>query len=121
MPRFALFALLALAGCAIDATSPPLPPPAAVTNGTTLDEKLALGVEATYQAARTIVEAGVDSGVIHGATAAKVAQLDNDAYRAVLATRAAYDAGNAASYAAAAASATAAISQLLAITKGDAQ
>src|SRR3546814_12135615 len=72
--------------------------PVLVTQATALDEKIAVSVELAYRAARLAMETGVDAGLIKGARAAQVAALDNQAYSAVQAVRAAYKAGNAASY-----------------------
>lgn len=118
MKRFLLCAALALAvpigGCHSFTSLPTSPSNAA--NATVLDEQLALGVEATYKAARTAMETAVDSGVLHGANATKARTLNTQAYDAVKATRAAYDAGQQDNYIAAAGKAAGIVSNLLAVT-----
>jgi len=109
-----ILAALALSGCALAPGGSP-PPPSTVTNASTLDEKLALGVESLYKVARTAAEFAVDHKLIKGERATQVAAVDNAAYKAVLACRAAYSASNATSYAQAAAEATGAIAALLSI------
>lgn len=107
---------LALAGCA---TLPSVPTsPGAVAETTVLDEQGALGVELAYKAFRTALEVAVDAGVLRGANATKAATLDNRAYAAVQAARAAYRAGNASSYTQAVSDARAAIAAALAAVKG---
>lgn len=123
----ALAAALALSGCAVApatvasagatvADSVGVPPPATAADRTVLDEKAMTGVELAYKAARIAVETGVDAGLIKGAAAARFAALDSQAYRALGAVRAAYRAGNAASYRAALTEAQAAIGAVLALT-----
>lgn len=90
--------------------------PAAAADQTVLDEQAMLAVELAYKAARTAAELAVDSGVLKGEAAARVAELDNTAFRAVALVRAAYGAGNAASYGAALTEARAAVGALLALT-----
>lgn len=115
MRRLFLVAALALAmpmaACNSLASLPPSPSNAA--NATVLDEQLALGVEASYKAARTALELYVDTGQLKGANAAKARKLNAQAYAAVKATRAAYAAGNADSYITAATTATHGVSALL--------
>ena len=90
--------------------------PAAVADSTTLDEQGALAAELAYKAARVAIETGVDAGFIKGATAAKVAKLDQRAFTALGVVRKAYAAGNATSYASALTAARSAISDLLTLT-----
>lgn len=116
MKRILIAAALALSGCAqlgIPAS------PSDIANKTTLDEKGAIGVEASYKAARTVVEFAVDTGLLKGASATKAAALDTMAYTAVTKARAAYEAGNAASYPAAVNAASAAIADMLSNAKGN--
>lgn len=118
MRKLFLFAAapLALAACA---TLPAVPTsPGQVADATVLDEQGALGVELAYKAFRTALEVATDAGVLRGATATKAAALDNRAYGAVQAARAAYRAGNAASYTQAVTDARAAINAALAAVKG---
>ncbi|EQA97268.1 hypothetical protein L286_23365 [Sphingobium sp. HDIP04] len=91
-------------------------PPAAVADSTVLDEQGALAAELAYKAARVAVETSVDAGLIKGATAAKIAKLDQRAFTALGVVRKAYAAGNATSYASALVAARAAISDLLTLT-----
>lgn len=51
-------------------------------------------VERVYKLSRTIGELGVDAGVIRGATATRLAALDNSLYAGLLRARSAYQAGN---------------------------
>lgn len=114
-------AVLALSGCDFTKTGLPSlpPPPAAVADATTLDEQAALGVELAYQAARTAAEVAVDAGLIKGATASRLAQLDRQAFLAVTVVRQAYRTGNADSYGSALADARQTITALLALIKGN--
>lgn len=105
-------AALALSACA---TPTVLPPPVEVADRVILDEQAALGAELAYKAVRTAVELAVDAGVIKGERARQVAALDRRAYSAVRAVRAAYVAGNASSYTAAAVTARSAVGDLLAL------
>lgn len=115
--RLALFIAplaLCLSGCAGLSALTQLPPaPAAAANRTVLDEQAAISVELAYQAAARAVSLAVDLGLIRGEAAARVAELDRRAYRAVLTARAAYDAGNATSYGAAVATARAEIAAMI--------
>lgn len=102
MKRFALAAAaaFALTGCTLgDVASTPAPHIVAGT--TALDERAALSVELSYAAFRIALETGVDAGLIRGERATRAAALDNRAFAAVGAVRAAYRAGNATSYVAA--------------------
>lgn len=121
MRKLFLFAALplALAGCGLGSVAGNVPTsPGQVAQQTVLDEQGALGVELAYKAFRTALEVAVDAGVLKGANATKAATLDNRAYAAVQAARAAYRAGNAASYAQAVTEARAAINAALAAVKG---
>lgn len=114
---FAALAALALASCA------PLTVgtgPAPIADSTILDEKAALGVELAYKVARTLAETAVDVGLVKPGTplARRVADADNRAYAAVQAARAAYRAGNAASYGAAVSQALGAVEALRVAVKG---
>lgn len=75
-----------------------VPAPVEVSDRVVLDERIAVSVELAYKAARTAVELAVDAGLVKGERAATLAVLDRKAYTAVVAVRAAYKAGNAASY-----------------------
>lgn len=105
--------LIALALASATACTP-IPAPNTVADLTTLDEQGALGVELAYRAFRTAVEFGVDARLVQAPLARCLAALDNTAYSAVQATRAAYRAGNASNYLAASEQARTAISTALA-------
>jgi hypothetical protein len=90
--------LLLAAMCSYLTACGPLPSPRSATSQTVLDEKLAIGAEASYQTANLIGSGLVSVGVL---TVDKFKTLDNAAYTALEAVRAAYDAGDASSYAAA--------------------
>lgn len=74
--------------------------PRSAANATVADEQAALGVEVIYQGWATFVTNGVRLGLIRGETAAKVQEYDARIFAVVQLARQAYDAGNAASYAA---------------------
>lgn len=105
---------LVLPGCTPGAINSP----GSVANATVLDEQSALGAELAYKAARIAMETAVDAGLIKGARATQVAALDNRAYAAVVAVRAAYRAGNASAYTTAAIEARRAVTGLLSAIKG---
>lgn len=99
--------ILTIAGC----VQPPAPAPGATgavsaatvgavtpADRTLLDEKALAGVELAYRTARIAMETATDAGLITGGRAADVAILDQRAWSAVQAARAAYAAGNATSY-----------------------
>lgn len=93
--------------------------PRSVADQSVLDERAAIAVEASYKAFRTVLESLVDAGMITGETATRAAELDNRAYAAVQAVRAAYRTGNAESYAAAVNEARQAIAAGLGAIKGN--
>lgn len=103
---------LSLPGCATFPTAP-----VDVANQTKLDEQAALAIELAYQAAALAVSTAADLGVLKGANASKTAEIDRKAFSAVKSVRAAYDAGNSDSYAAALVTARAEIAALLAAVK----
>ncbi len=94
---FALVLPLALAnsgGCSSIPSSP-----SAVASTTVLDEKGAIGIELAYTAAARGSIVAIRSGAItNPATIARIGQLNEKAYAAVKAARAAYRAGNATGY-----------------------
>ncbi|MCA1481363.1 hypothetical protein I6F37_41275 [Bradyrhizobium sp. NBAIM08] len=108
---------LSVSGCAgmLNGIGGVPPSPAAVADRTVLDEQAALSVELAYQASSIAIRAAVSVGAVRGENAARVAEIDRKAYRAVLAARAAYDAGNAVNYGAAVATARAEVASLLAL------
>lgn len=109
----------ALAGCSTMGLPSVPTAPAQVAERTVLDEQVGAGVELAYKAFRTALEVATDAGIIRGARATQVAALDNRAFAAVQAVRAAYRAGNATGYANAAIEARAAITAALAAVKGN--
>lgn len=109
---------LALAGCGLSTLGNVPTSPGQVADRTVLDEQGALGVELAYKAFRTALEVAVDAGLLRGERATQAAALDNRAYAAVQAARAAYRAGNAANYQRAVTEARAAIDAALAAVKG---
>lgn len=114
----ALVAPLALlAGCTPGLVSTPTP--GQVADRTVLDERGAIAVESAYRAAGLALEMAVDTGLLRGQAAATAATYEQRAYTAVLAARAAYDAGNATSYAAALATARQAIARALLAVNGE--
>jgi hypothetical protein len=115
LPRLAIVgaASVALASCGLAPLAGIPSAPVEAADQTVLDEQAALAVELAYKAARLAIETGVDAGAIRGANATRLAELDNDAYAAVLAARRAYRAGNATGYGAALAEARAAISDMI--------
>lgn len=88
--------------------------PVEVCDASQLDENVGIAVETAYKAWRIALELGVDTGLVKGALAAKLAALDNTAYGLTVATQSAYKACNAAGYATAATQANAAITQAIA-------
>lgn len=117
---FCLAASLLLSACAGPLAAVPAMPgsPADMADRTTLDERAALSVEAAYAAARATAELAADAGWVNGDTASRLLAADERAYAAVQAVRAAYDAGNAASYSDLARQALPAIAGLLDAAKG---
>ncbi len=107
----AAFCLCACTGLGAVSSLPPNP--GTVADQTTLDERGAIAVEIAYQAAAQATEALTDAGLIDGAAAVRVAEIDRKAFAAVQAARRAYDVGNAASYADAIREARAEIAALL--------
>lgn len=112
---FAAPMTLALSGCA--GFMPPQSPSQAA-DSVILDERAALAIELAYNAAGTALEAALDAGLITGSNLDIAREANGRAYGAVLATRAAYDAGNADSYDAALEQSRVAISQMLTAVKG---
>lgn len=110
-------ALPALAGCSTFGNLPTSP--SAAADQTLLDERGAIAVESAYQAAGLALESAVDAGVLTGTNAANAAALERRAYNAVLAVRAAYDAGNAADYQAALTTAREAVAAALLAVNGE--
>lgn len=100
--RRIILLVCALSLCACATTSATIPTaPSAAAQLTKVDEQAVTGAELAYKTWRIAVEAGVNAGFIKGATAAKVAQLDNQLYSALQAIEQAYAAANSNSLAAA--------------------
>lgn len=83
--------------------------PVEVCDRSQLDENAGIAVETAYKAWRIALELGVDTGLVKGALATKLAALDRTAYGLTLATQNAYKACNAAGYVSAARDANAAV------------
>jgi len=115
MKFFAVLAALALGACAPGGLASVPPSPGSAADQTVLDEQGALAAELAYKAARVAVETGVDAGIIRGASAARFAALDAQAYAALGRVRTAYRIGNARSYADALTEARSAITALLSL------
>lgn len=81
-----------LAGCA-GFTSIPTSP-AAVTNMTKADEQLAVGADLAYKGWRLLMETAVETGLVKGQLAARLALVDNDLFEAYLLVDRAYKAAN---------------------------
>lgn len=105
-------AIAPLAGCATVPGSP-----GEVANQTALDEKTGIAIETAYSAAAEAATLAIRAGLVSPANAQRIAAVDRQAFAAVQATRAAYDAGNAASYQSAAATALPLVRQMLAIAR----
>lgn len=106
--RLALILAFALPGCTTIPTAP-----VEVSDQTVLDEQGMIAVEAAYAAVGLAIETGVDAGLIHGERADRLAAADRAAYAALGKLRAAYRAGNAASYEAALSELQTAISSMI--------
>jgi hypothetical protein len=94
-----------------------LPPPGAVASATILDERVATGFELAYTAAARSAALARQAKLISDADWPKVKASDMRAYAALQAVRAAYRAGNAATFDAALAEARAAVSALVVAAK----
>lgn len=101
---------------ALTACPGPLPAPNSIANRTVLDEKVGLAVETAYTGAARALALAIRAGQIRDVAA--VEEIRAKARAAVLATRAAYDAGNASSYDSAARQALALIGQINRLTGG---
>ena len=119
MRKIFMAAALAVASMGVTACETVPVGPGEVADRTILDERAAIAVESAYQAAGTALEIAVDAGLLTGENAATAATLEQRAYTAVLAARAAYDTGNAVTYAEAVDNAQAAVYALLAAVKGE--
>lgn len=113
----AALCVVALSGCDQIGAVNSLPTPSTVAEKTTLDEKAGLAVDLAYQAANRAVFFAAKAGFLTPAQKAAAADIDADAYTAVQATRAAYKAGNATTYADAVSAALQAVARLQSLTK----
>jgi hypothetical protein len=104
-PLLAL-SLVALPGCATLQQGP-----RAAADQTMLDEQVSIAVEASYQAAAQILLAQVKAGKLTGVELEKAEAYEAKAFAAVLAMRAAYDAGNSADFNAALSNALRAVAE----------
>ena len=111
---FATFATLALAGCGPMQLADIPASPSEAADRTVLDEKAGIAIETAYTAAAEAARLAIIAEVVTPAQAERIAVLDRQAYAIVQQTRAAYDAGNAASYEAAAAQALPILRELVA-------
>jgi hypothetical protein len=119
MKRFILLTLpIALVACTPTGITSIPPSPQAVAETTILDEQAALGVELAYQAAALAALTAMKSGLVDAKTKVEIAKADTFAYAQVQKVRAAYDAGNSASYAQTLPVARTAVGSLLALVKG---
>jgi len=87
---------LALAGCTFPGSLPGSP--AVLADQTELDEQAGLAVELAFQGATLAVTTAARADLIPADQRPRVSAAQQDAYDAVLRVRAAYDAGNAATY-----------------------
>lgn len=92
----ALVSAVPLASCAGIPTSP-----GDITAQTKIDEQLAVGADLAYKGFRLTVETGVQSGLIKGQLAARLADVDNRLFSAYTLVANAYEAGNSQSLASA--------------------
>lgn len=118
MKRIALAMCLAavalpLAGCS--SIRSPRVAPSDIADTTTIDEQAAITAETAYTAASLLGARLAQAGLIDKA---KFQSLDQKAYQAVLAERAAYAAGNADGFAAAVTQINAAVLDIRALAKG---
>lgn len=123
MRRLILTTCMALALCGCGVTQALTSGPGTVANQTKLDEQLGLSITLAYTASAKAAKLAIEvADALHKpfspATLQHIEDLRAKAYALVTATRAAYEAGNSASYLAAAKQAKAAIADFLAAVKG---
>ncbi|MGB7407138.1 MAG: hypothetical protein WA908_01415 [Pontixanthobacter sp.] len=109
---------LLLSGCGLTGGIPDIPAsPGEVADRTKLDEQAALTLTLAYTGAAKAAKLAIETGIVNNPnTIRAIGAADRRAYRAVVAVEAAYDAGNATSYANAIEEARRAIGQLLTAT-----
>ena len=93
---FVLLAAVALSSCS--SLPAKLPSPSSVSQQTKIDERALLSAELSYKAARTYMEAAVDSGQVTPGLATKFFRINGKLNAALVRARIAYDAANAPSY-----------------------
>lgn len=96
MAALVMTPMLTAAACQPTPTSP-----AEIAPNSVLDEQAVIAVQLAYKTWRLAVESGVQTGLIKGARATQVRELDARLYAALQATESAYEARNAASFEAA--------------------
>lgn len=122
-PFFVAAAALALAGCASFGSGllGGVGQPSAIADQTTLDERLMLGADLGYKAARKAVLAVDDHAPLDAATARRFKKIDKKIFDGLERATRAYAAANSVSYAAALAEINPLITELwsLAVSKGE--
>lgn len=109
---------LALTSCGLNTAAPTIPPaPSTVADRTRLDEQAGLSLTLAYQAANRLGLVAIQTGLAKGAAAERIKSLDRSAFAWVERARAAYLAGNADSYAKAAAQARTLIGQIITLAR----
>lgn len=93
-----LAASVSLGACVASGAALP-PPPIAIAETTTMDEKTSLAIEVLYRGLGGLLEAAVDGGRLKGEAAERADRIDGKIAFYVGMARAAYDAGNAQGYA----------------------
>lgn len=94
----AVLVALSVSACARTGVVLP-PPPSAIAETTTMDERTSLAIEVLYRGLGGLLEAAVDGGRLKGTAAERADRIDGKLAFYVGMARAAYDAGNADSYA----------------------
>lgn len=102
---FAAFACLAITACATTPNAGAVldvihvAPPITVANGTGLDEKAGIAIEATYTAWAKAAKLAIQTGAVTNPdTIQWIGHFDRDLFAYLSAARLAYETGNAASY-----------------------
>lgn len=114
-----VFAAIAAMSIALVACVPEPPTsPGQIANKTVLDEKVGVAIETAYAAAAQAATLAMRGGFVSAERAAEIAKLDKEIYARIKVLRAAYDAGNASSYAQAAETALPLLRELVATIKG---
>lgn len=121
MRKIILAACLALstAGCLGTGTTGIPTSPAAVAGHTQADEVAMRTAEQAYKLSRTIGELAVDAGLVKGATATKLKNLDNQLYSYLMVARQAYASFNSTDLLSAADNVSRLAGQVRTLVKGD--